>query len=190
MDKKTFIKIKLQEDWVEDPVIADAPVEPVIPDVIADVDSGEVASDSGEEVLSTTTPAAVAPNIDSMMSGISTTLNDLIKDEWNADTGYKSGIETIKSLMLDLDTTSTLDEAAKTKYKEIFLSIINILDDIDNEEMTHVGQLQKAVQLVSPAANKIDTGVKEAGKQIEQTPLPAVKTEVEITDSGEEDSGE
>lgn len=80
-------------------------------------------------------------------TGIAQDLNYLIKDELEAVEGYNSVLATWK----DAD-----------KFPEI----IAVLKDIVDEEMLHIGQLQRALELVSPNAKNIQAGVKEAEEQI------------------------
>ena len=80
-------------------------------------------------------------------TGIAQDLNYLIKDELEAVEGYNSVLATWK-------------EADK------FPEIIAVLKDIVDEEMLHIGQLQRALELVSPNAKNIQAGAKEAEEQI------------------------
>ena len=77
-------------------------------------------------------------------------LNMLIKDEWDAIQGYQDAIAAIKSFADDF-------------------GIVSILEDIEKEENLHVGQLQKAMQLVAPSANDINKGEEEAAEQLGET---------------------
>jgi len=79
--------------------------------------------------------------------GITQMLSDLIKDEWEAIDGYKSTIATLMELGGNEE-------------------MIKVLEDISTEEMVHVGQLEKCMQLVSPEATEIKTGEKEAEEQL------------------------
>lgn len=80
-------------------------------------------------------------------TGIAQDLNYLIKDELEAVEGYNSVLATWK----DAD-----------KFPEITA----VLKDIVDEEMLHIGQLQRALELVSPNAKNIQAGAKEAEEQI------------------------
>lgn len=80
-------------------------------------------------------------------AGIAQDLNYLIKDELEAVEGYNSVLATWK----DAD-----------KFPEV----IAVLKDIVDEEMLHIGQLQRALELVSPNAKNIQAGAKEAEEQI------------------------
>ena len=84
---------------------------------------------------------------DACHAGIAQDLNYLIKDELEAVDGYNSVLATWR----DAD-----------KFPEV----IAVLKDIVDEEMLHIGQLQRALELVSPNAKNIQAGVKEAEEQI------------------------
>lgn len=84
---------------------------------------------------------------DACHAGIAQDLNYLIKDELEAVDGYNSVLATWK----DAD-----------KFPEV----IAVLKDIVDEEMLHIGQLQRALELVSPNAKNIQAGAKEAEEQI------------------------
>ena len=79
--------------------------------------------------------------------GVAYYLNMLIKDEWEAIQGYQDAIGAITSMTDDQ-------------------GIVDILNDIEKEENLHVGQLQKAMQLVAPSANDIAKGEEEAEEQL------------------------
>ena len=100
--------------------------------------------ESSEEPLS-------APQ-SSAASGMAQVINNLIVDEWDAISGYNSALETVKVQGMEHQ-----EEAIK------------ILTDIVNEENIHVGQLQKLLELYSPNAESINSGVEEADKQIIET---------------------
>lgn len=100
--------------------------------------------ESSEEPLS-------APQ-SSVASGMAQVINNLIVDEWDAISGYNSALETVKVQGMEHQ-----EEAIK------------ILTDIVNEENIHVGQLQKLLELYSPNAESINSGVEEADKQIIET---------------------
>lgn len=81
--------------------------------------------------------------------GISGMLSDLIIDEWDAINAYNGAIATLT----EMDPESP---------------IINILNDIVNEEMIHVGQLQTALESISANAENIQLGKEEADNQLEE----------------------
>ena len=117
--------------------------EDILPEVKTelslDVDNNELVDISAEEEQF---------HIDSVNAGLSNVLSALIKDEWEAYEGYKSAIETFKV------------EGVNTE-------VINVLDEILAEELVHIGQLQKALELVEPAATEIPEGEKEAELQLQ-----------------------
>lgn len=90
--------------------------------------------------------------------GIASMLNADIIDEFEAIDTYNSHIITLKDLI-----NQETDEAVIESYKKI----IEILTDIANEENIHVGQLQKALSLVSPSALFIKDGDIEADEVLE-----------------------
>lgn len=81
-------------------------------------------------------------------AGVTTMFHNLIEDELQAIDGYNSAIVTLKGL------------------KDDYTDIINILTDIAGEENIHVGQLQRALELVNPQAELIASGVEEAEEEI------------------------
>lgn len=81
--------------------------------------------------------------------GIASALNSLIQDEWQTIDAYSATICTVKEMG--------------------YADMVNTLEDILQEENLHVGQLQMLLQLVQPSAEKIDDGVKEAEKQVEES---------------------
>lgn len=96
---------------------------------------------------------------DLLDGGIASLLNADIIDEFEAIDAYNSHIVTLKDLM-----TKTTDEEKIRTYQ----NIIDILTDIANEENIHVGQLQKALNLVSASAFFIKKGEIEAEEVVEE----------------------
>lgn len=84
-------------------------------------------------------------------NGVASVINTLIQDEWQAISQYNDAIVTIQSAFPN--------EA-----------ITNILKDIVAEENRHVGQLQAAMGLVSPATEEISFGEEEGVEQINSVP--------------------
>lgn len=84
-------------------------------------------------------------------AGVTTMFHNLIEDELQAIDGYNSAIVTLKGL------------------KDDYTDIINILTDIAGEENIHVGQLQRALELVNPQAELIASGVEEAEEEINRS---------------------
>ena len=76
-------------------------------------------------------------------------INALIQDEWQAIQGYNDAIATLSTTDIDTD-------------------IINVFKDIANEENIHVGQLQKALEMVSPNVSSISEGEQEGAEQLEE----------------------
>lgn len=77
-----------------------------------------------------------------------TIINNLIQDEWQAIQGYNDAVATFASIGMDEN-------------------IINIFKDIANEENVHIGQLQKALESVSPNVASIADGEHEGSEQLE-----------------------
>lgn len=82
-------------------------------------------------------------------SGFATMLNALIQDEWEAIQGYN-------------DLQSMIEDK-QPPYSDEFLRVIA---DINAEENTHVGQLQRLMELIAPNAAEIKSGVREAEKEV------------------------
>lgn len=76
-------------------------------------------------------------------------INTLIQDEWQAIQGYNDAIATLSTTDIDTD-------------------IINVFKDIANEENIHIGQLQKALEMVSPNVSSISEGEQEGAEQLEE----------------------
>lgn len=82
-------------------------------------------------------------------NGLSTILNMLIKDEFDAIQGYNDAI-------VNFETEGRGD-------------LVQVLKDIVNEENLHVGQLEVLLEQVNGAANSIDQGKAEAETQLTDT---------------------
>ena len=95
-------------------------------------------------------------------------LSDLIKDEFEAIDGYNSSIATLKILEDDGSDYS---------------GIIANLEDIKNEELIHVGQLQKCLAEVNPEAEAIDDGNEEASETIAAAEEESAKGEEPIVEA-------
>jgi rubrerythrin len=80
-------------------------------------------------------------------NGIQNMLQFLIKDEWDAIEGYNNTIQTLKDM---------------GGYDDL----CGVLQEISNEELVHVGQLQKALEFVNPVTAKIKEGETEATEQM------------------------
>lgn len=101
-----------------------------------------------QEVKDTSESVPEPPQSD-LNYGLAGMINSLIKDEWDAIDGYNSTMATLIQI-----NTPEAQQAVK------------IFTDIVNEENIHVGQLQKVLELVSPNAISINTGVEEASEQM------------------------
>lgn len=83
------------------------------------------------------------------------TLIDLIKSEWDAYQQYKNAMSSFKELTFNKSLGVDLGGVA------------NILTDIANEELIHVGQLQKALDMFQKNLTKqLASGNSEADEQI------------------------
>ena len=87
-------------------------------------------------------------------TGVADLLIDAINDEWNAIRKYNSLIATLR-----------VELANNPNYS----SFITIIEDITAEENKHVGQLQEALQTISPNAHQIDKGREEGRSQFSFT---------------------
>lgn len=96
--------------------------------------------------------------------GVANLLNMLIKGEWDAIEDYNSAIQTLAGMNFDE-------------------TILNIIKDIVGEEHVHVGQLQKALETVSPNVGNIQEGEKEAVEQL-QEPVYTKEEGQEVTPEG------
>lgn len=107
----------------------------------------ELNEDIEDVVLTDNTLSIEEPTEVQKNNGIADMLNDLIKSEFDAISDYNNAISTI----IAEDPESPM---------------IKVFEDILKEENIHVGQLQTALQQVSPAADEIDKGVEEAEEQL------------------------
>lgn len=83
-------------------------------------------------------------------NGVQNMIQFLIKDEWDAIEGYNNAIQTLKGM---------------GNYDDL----CSVLQEISNEELIHVGQLQKALSFVNPVVGeKIVDGESEATEQMVQ----------------------
>lgn len=108
----------------------------------------KVKNEDIEDVVLTDTALSIEePTEVQKNNGIADMLNDLIKSEFDAISDYNNAISTI----IAEDPESPM---------------IKVFEDILKEENLHVGQLQAALQQVSPAADEIDKGVEEGQEQL------------------------
>lgn len=166
--------VKLKEDCKE-PIKEDIEIE--VEDSDGDVDSVIVPSDEIEASIESEEKEEkeeeeVIPDGPKTYQDfdIANSLNALIRDEWEAIEGYNNASNLLKT-MKEYDTELKVDVDG----------IIKILADIANEENLHVGQLQKALEMVSPNAESIKDGAKEAEEQIEETE-PEKKEEEKVVE--------
>ena len=117
-----------------------------------------VLDDTLHEDMEETEEIPASPETMDAMS-VANTLNALIQDEWQAIDGYNSTISTYRSMMKD-------DYPEKDKSID-YTAIIKILQDIAQEEMNHVGMLQKAMGTISPNVSEIKGGEEEAEETLE-----------------------
>ena len=81
-------------------------------------------------------------------TGIANLINALIKDEWDAIDGYQTAIATLRSLDGDNEDT------------------VLVLQEIANDEYSHIGNLQKILDKFAPQVSTIADGAKEAEETI------------------------
>lgn len=137
--------VKLKESE-ETPLREDVEIE-------IDTEKEEAPSEVHEEEEEVVPSAPISP---AEMS-LANMFNALIRDEWEAIDGYNGTISTIREIMMSPEY-----ESNSIDYE----GIIKILEDITNEENLHVGQLQKALETISPNAESIQTGEEEASEQL------------------------
>lgn len=92
-------------------------------------------------------------------SNIGDLLNTLIADEWESVSKIRGAL----SLLQSLDSNHELED---------------IFNDILNDYLIHIGQLEKGLQTVVPAAVRIEDGKEEAEKQLEEIPDDDVEVQV------------
>ena len=117
-----------------------------------------VLDDTLHEDMEETEEIPASPETMDAMS-VANTLNILIQDEWQAIDGYNSTISTYRSMMKD-------NYPEKDKSID-YTAIIKILQDIAQEEMNHIGMLQKAMGTISPNVSEIKGGEEEAEETLE-----------------------
>lgn len=104
-----------------------------------------------EKPTATETRNSATPGPDSAISNL---LINAINGEWDTIILYNDLITNLATQGMD--------------------DIADIIKDINNEENIHVGQLQKALEKLSPNAESIRDGEKEAGEQLDE---PAIHVE-------------
>ena len=123
--------------------------------------------DNVEEIGLEDVPETPEPGVE---TGYSNMLINAINGEWDTIELYNSIIAT---LSLEKDK----------KYD----AIIKILQDITNEENIHVGQLQKALEILSPNTSLIKDGEKEADEQISADDYDDITEGLLLEDAEESD---
>lgn len=97
-------------------------------------------------------------------------------------TGIKGEYDTIAEYQ---ENIKAFQQAYDTEKNEIFLNLIKIYEDIIREEQLHVGELNKALSLISPAEGEnLKKGEEEAAENIQDTATvkaPIVDAEVQPT---------
>lgn len=101
-------------------------------------------------------------------NAVSAMLIDAINGEWDT-------IDLYNNIIVNLDGTCDAD-------------IIAVIQDIVDEENIHVGQLQRALAMVSPQTNKIADGEQEAEEQL--TDKESVEEGLTLSEDWEEDNWE
>lgn len=81
-------------------------------------------------------------------AGLSEMIINAINDEW--------------------ETISVYNSLAITAREEGREDIARVIDDINQEENKHVGQLQEVLKLLSPVTNEIESGEEEGKEQLEK----------------------
>lgn len=87
-----------------------------------------------------------APGTD---TGLANLIIDAINDEWEAISAYNDLIEVMS--------------------REGHEDMVKVINDIANEENTHVGQLQEILKTISSNVGNIDNGASEAASQLDNT---------------------
>lgn len=97
-------------------------------------------------------------------------------------TGIKGEYDTIAEYQ---ENIKAFQQAYDTEKNEVFLNLIKIYEDIIREEQLHVGELNKALSLISPAEGEnLKKGEEEAAENIQDTDTikaPIVDAEVQST---------
>lgn len=148
----------------------DAPLREDI-EIEIDTKEEEIPAEESSEVEEAVPPAPTSP----VKMSLANMFSALIRDEWEAIDGYNGTISTIKDII-----KSATEDSDYADNSIDYDGIIKVLEDIANEENLHVGQLQKALETVSPNAESIRTGEEEASEQLEEG-------EVEEVDEVEEE---
>lgn len=128
------------------------------------VDSQEEESTSSNDVDAEEETPSQDEDID---SGLSSMINSSIVSTWNRIDEFTGMIATIKSY---------------SNYESLESIFQSILDD----EMIHIGQLQKALSLVSSSEDLISQGVEKAEEVIDSSKSTEIDDSDEVEDEDEE----
>lgn len=136
------IKVALNESLFEN-------FEDIVPNAKEDVSEEEavIIVDPVEEPSYNDNAEVPSETITPEENGVQNMLQFLVKDEWDAIEGYNNTIQTLLSL-------------------EGYEDMCAVLQDIADEELIHVGQLQKLMELVNPSTENISKGEVEADEQL------------------------
>ena len=116
-----------------------------IDDDIIDITSSEDEEEHEIEEPENKNSVELTSSLSDALKGV---ISALIKDEWDAYDGYTSSIATFESEGINSDA-------------------INVLKDIANEELIHIGQLQKLLGVADvEIPKKIEDGSEEAKDQL------------------------
>lgn len=131
----------------------------------------DTIEDEADEIITESTEDANDEAKENCKDEIKAKLAALTQDEWEASKGYTDAVKEIKDACVEADC-----ECAE--------KINNVLDDINDEELVHVGELEELINIVDDnAKDLIKDGQEEAEEKLE------VKDEVEevIEETGTED---
>lgn len=85
-------------------------------------------------------------------TGVADLIISAVHDEWEAIQRYNSMIATLRAEMIN-----------NPQYE----GFISVIEEINNEENKHVGQLQEMLKQISPNANSIAEGEAESASQLQ-----------------------
>lgn len=163
-------KIRILKEAVKEEVVIEAKTEDEVK-----TEESKVETKVEEPSANTSaTPTLPGPQTDQDV-GISSMLNEDIIGEWRTIDIYNSHIASINALL----ERHEMDEKVGNAIKDILI-------DINNEENVHIGQLQKALSLISLNVNSIAAGEKEAKEKIAETKPEEVKSEVKVEEPTKE----
>ena len=108
-----------------------------------DDDEDNLNEDFAQDIVMDDIDDSITPD----QRGFAGVINNLIIDEYDAVNGYNGAIATANAM--GLDTASKL------------------LQDISDEETRHIGELQELMKTVTPQANEIENGSREASEKIQ-----------------------